>query len=148
MASRYESIVNVDGVACEFTQALRAKSWYYIGMSRAMLTARRRAAAEVDGGGMQLAGGISRAYRAYIATLKTREQANEIIVVPWNADGPPLEVQLISAAACSLVAADTSLGSAPMALNLIYKVLMLELLKYDYGCASVRSRARGVCVCV
>ena len=110
-----------------------------------MLTARRRAAAEVDGGGMQLAGGIS---RAYIATLKTREQANEIIVVPWNADGPPLEVQLISAAACSLVAADTSLGSAPMALNLIYKVLMLELLKYDYGCASVRSRARGVCVCV
>ena len=77
MASRYESIVNADGVACEFTQALRAKSWYYIGMSRAMLTARRRAAAEVDGGGMQLAGGIS---RAYIATLKTREQANEIIV--------------------------------------------------------------------
>ena len=75
-------------------------------------------------------------------------QRNYRIVVPWNADGPPLEVQLISAAACSLVAADTSLGSAPMALNLIYKVLMLELLKYDYGCASVRSRARGVCVCV
>ena len=28
------------------------------------------------------------------------------------------------------------------------KVLTLELLKYDYGCACVRSRARGVCVCV
>jgi hypothetical protein len=67
---------NPDGAQCETLKVDTAKNWYFwVERPRSDLFS------SMNERHWYAAGGTSRAYRAYVAQLKAREQAKEVVVV-------------------------------------------------------------------